>query len=315
MIGKLKDRYFIKIVPHRGDAIHRFEVTKRHIVGGVAALALAIFGALGVHVVQLYEAHAQVRALQNLTTAQRAQLQAIDDQARQIRSQLQRMQKQNLQIQQLIGVKTNEPAPPRHREKTSRIDEHTGFGRDAASLERRLSALGDASTTTLAQTNALHRLTLRILNLRRVEAMARERMIAAIPSIDPVDGAPVIGCYCYRSAPDAEFHPGVDLGADYGETVRAAAAGVVSSAQYDGGYGLKVDIDHGNGYHTWYAHLSSAGVSAGESVVKGQPIGLVGSTGFSTGPHLHYQIMLDGAPIDPTPYLDGVPPKVLASLP
>ncbi|MDP9017519.1 MAG: M23 family metallopeptidase [Candidatus Eremiobacteraeota bacterium] len=105
------------------------------------------------------------------------------------------------------------------------------------------------------------------------------------------------------------------MGANYGETIRAAAAGTVVSADYDGGYGNKVDIDHGNGYHTLYAHMSRFIARAGDRVVKGQPIGLVGSTGFSTGPHLHYQVMLNGSAIDPTPYLGGVPAKVLASLP
>jgi murein DD-endopeptidase MepM/ murein hydrolase activator NlpD len=145
--------------------------------------------------------------------------------------------------------------------------------------------------------------------------LTRARMLAEIPSIDPVDGAAVVGCFCYRTSPDTEFHPGVDLGADYGETVRAAAAGTVASADWDGGYGMKVDIDHGNGYHTWYAHLSRIDVKVGQYVRKGENIALVGSTGFSTGPHLHYQVMLNGKAIDPTPYLTGVPSQVLASLP
>jgi murein DD-endopeptidase MepM/ murein hydrolase activator NlpD len=140
-------------------------------------------------------------------------------------------------------------------------------------------------------------------------------MIAAIPSIDPVDGADVVGCFCYRSYPDSEFHQGVDLGADYGDNVRASAAGTVVANSYDGAYGIKVDIDHGNGYHTWYAHLSRADVSIGEHVYKGQSIGAVGATGFATGPHLHYQVMFQGQPIDPTPFLHGVPSNVLASLP
>ncbi|MBV8491696.1 MAG: M23 family metallopeptidase, partial [Candidatus Eremiobacteraeota bacterium] len=136
-----------------------------------------------------------------------------------------------------------------------------------------------------------------------------------IPSIDPVDGAEVVSCFCYRSYPDAEFHEGVDLGADYGETVRASAAGTVVANGYDGAYGIKVDIDHGNGYHTWYAHLSRAGVEVGQRVYKGETIGAVGATGFATGPHLHYQVMYRGQPIDPAPFLHGVPANVLASLP
>ena len=129
-------------------------------------------------------------------------------------------------------------------------------------------------------------------------------MIAAIPSIDPVDGAPIIGCYCYRTYPDVEFHPGVDLEADYGQTVRASAAGAVVANSYDGGYGVKIDIDHGNGYHTWYAHLSRVPTSpSAHAYTKASRSASVGATGFATGPHLHYQIMFQGSPVNPTPFL------------
>jgi murein DD-endopeptidase MepM/ murein hydrolase activator NlpD len=119
----------------------------------------------------------------------------------------------------------------------------------------------------------------------------------------------------WRIDPWPEFHRGVDLDVDYGDPVRAGAAGTVVEAGYDGGYGYKIDIDHGNGYHTWYCHLSKIDVQEGQYVMKAQHIAEVGSSGMSTGPHLHYQIMLDGNAIDPAPYLNGVPGRVLASLP
>ncbi|MBV8373745.1 MAG: M23 family metallopeptidase, partial [Candidatus Eremiobacteraeota bacterium] len=168
---------------------------------------------------------------------------------------------------------------------------------------------------TQKESEGVASLALRVLNVRHLQDLARAREIAAIPSIDPVDGAVVVGCFCYRSAPDNEFHEGVDLGADYGETVRAAAAGIIASSGYDGGYGIKVDIDHGNGYHTWYAHLSRTEVAVGQRVYKGETIAQVGATGFATGPHLHYQIMYQGQPVDPSPFLHGVPANVLATLP
>ena len=292
---KLKERYFIKIVPQRGDVVHRFELTRKHIVATACVLGGLLLGSLAVGVVQVWRAHVQVAVLQNLATKQSAQLQAMNQKAAQIRSQLQHVQKQNQEIQQLIGVspKTQKTAEVRHN----------------------LDALAAETASTAAESNRLRRLTMHVLNVRHLQELARAQALAAIPSIDPVDGAQVVGCYCYRSYPDSEFHPGVDLGADYGEVVRASAAGTIASADWDGGYGQKIDIDHGNGYHTWYAHLSKIEVQPGQYVHKGQEIGLVGSTGFSTGPHLHYQVMLNGTAIDPTPYLDGVPSKVLASLP
>ncbi len=312
----VKDRYFIKIVPRGGNAIHRFELTRRHIVAAAIFATLAAFSALGVHAYQLHQAKSQLQALQTLTATQSTQLKAIDTQTTRLKSQLQTVQKENQQIQQLIGIKTAPALKPHSgRTKLRRVDSRGGFSREAAGVKLRLDDLSLASSHTSQEAASLKRLTLRILNMRHLEAMQREEMIAAIPSIDPVEGAPVVGCFCYRTSPDVGFHQGVDLGADYGQTIRAAAAGTVASAAYDGGFGNKVDIDHGNGYHTWYAHLSKFIATPGEHVVKGQPIGLVGSTGFSTGPHLHYQVMLNGTAVDPAPFLVGVPPKVLASLP
>lgn len=292
---KLKDRYFIKIVPQRGDTVHRFELTRRHIVAACIVLAALICGSLAFGGVQVWRAHEQVAALEHLTAAQKQQLQAFNEKAAEIRQQLQKVQRQNVEIQQLIGVhpKTQKTSEVRHN----------------------IDALAAASANSASESNLLRKLTMHVLNVRHIQELARAKALAAIPSIDPVNGAPVVGCYCYRTSPDTEFHPGVDLGADYGDPVHAAAAGTVASADWDGGYGLKIDIDHGNGYHTWYAHLSKSEVHPGEYVHKGQEIGLVGSTGFSTGPHLHYQVMLNGSAVDPDPYLNGVPAKVLASLP
>jgi len=312
----VKDRYFIKIVPRGGNTIHRLELTRHHILGAAIFLVVAVFSALGIHAYQLHDASAQLQTLQALTATQSDQLKAIDTQTSQLKSQLQGVQKQNQQIQQLIGVKSGVPSKPRSiRSKLSRIDSRNEFSGEAAGVQIKLNDLQLASISTTQEAASLKTLTLRILNLRHLEAMQRDQMVAAIPSIDPVDGAQVVGCYCYRTSPDVGFHQGVDLGAIYGEVIRAAAAGVVASTDYDGGFGNKVDIDHGNGYHTWYAHLSKFIAQPGERVVKGQPIGLVGSTGFSTGPHLHYQVMFNGTAVDPTPFLAGVPPKVLASLP
>jgi murein DD-endopeptidase MepM/ murein hydrolase activator NlpD len=153
-----------------------------------------------------------------------------------------------------------------------------------------------------------------VLNLRRLASIARARTLAAIPSLNPVNGG-INAAFGWRTDPFPEFHKGLDLAADYGTPVRAAAAGIVASAGWEGEFGIKVDIDHGNGYHTWYCHLSRIAVSPGQRVFKGERIAAVGSTGESTGPHLHYQVMHDGVAIDPMPYLHGVPANVTATLP
>lgn len=112
--------------------------------------------------------------------------------------------------------------------------------------------------------------------------------------IDPTGGAVKTSAFGWRIHPitgDKRFHSGLDFGAPYGAPVVAADGGVVTLAGWKGGYGNAVEIDHGNGFLTFYAHLSAFSVKAGDTVSQGDEIGLIGSTGNSTGPHLHFEII------------------------
>lgn len=123
----------------------------------------------------------------------------------------------------------------------------------------------------------------------------------------PADG-PLTSYFGPRRHPVAGVvrqHNGVDIGAPYGAPVWAAAGGRVLKAGSMGGYGLVVIIDHGDGLSTLYAHLSRPLVSAGDSVQQGAVIGEVGSTGYSTGPHLHFEIRINGEPVDPLQWFPG----------
>jgi murein DD-endopeptidase MepM/ murein hydrolase activator NlpD len=103
-------------------------------------------------------------------------------------------------------------------------------------------------------------------------------------------------------------HPALDIGAPYGSTVYAADAGAITYADWgQDGLGYTVIIDHGGGRETWYVHLKGALLSAGNVVTRGTPIGEVGSTGHSTGPHLHFELHLDDERVDPLGYLPGIP--------
>lgn len=96
------------------------------------------------------------------------------------------------------------------------------------------------------------------------------------------------------------LHNGIDIAASYGATITAAAAGRVIIAGWGGGYGNQIVIDHGDGISTLYGHCSALFVSEGQDVQQGQAIGAVGSTGISTGPHLHFGVLINGVPVDPT---------------
>jgi murein DD-endopeptidase MepM/ murein hydrolase activator NlpD len=121
----------------------------------------------------------------------------------------------------------------------------------------------------------------------------------------PTSGSIVSG-FGYRTHPvygTARFHAGVDIDGACGQPIWAAEDGTVISAGYNGGYGYATIIDHGDGLSTLYGHQSSLGVSSGQSVGRGQHIGAVGTTGLSTGCHLHFEVRVNGEPVDPVPYL------------
>lgn len=134
---------------------------------------------------------------------------------------------------------------------------------------------------------------------------ARGTAGASIPAtgaafMKPVSGYIITSPYGYRSS---GFHTGLDMAVSTGTPVYAAASGTVTFAGYKGSYGYLVIIDHGNGYQTYYAHCSALYVSAGQSVAQGQNISAVGSTGNSTGPHLHFEIRYNGSTLNPQSYI------------
>ena len=127
----------------------------------------------------------------------------------------------------------------------------------------------------------------------------------AVPSLWPVEG-PITGSFGERIDPfngEGAFHSGVDISASIGQSVVAPADGTVTFADFSGGYGREVVIDHGHGITTRYAHLASFAVAPGQFVHRGDTIGYVGLSGRSTGPHLHYEVRINDTPVNPRKYL------------
>ncbi|HYL49172.1 MAG TPA: M23 family metallopeptidase [Stellaceae bacterium] len=133
-----------------------------------------------------------------------------------------------------------------------------------------------------------------------------EQLIARMPFAAPLLHYAINSPFGIRRDPfngERAFHPGIDLEAEYGEAVYTTAPGIVDFAGVDGAYGRMIEISHGNGIQTRYAHLSRILVRVGDRVDEHQRIGLVGSTGRSTGPHLHYEVRIDGRPLNPAKFL------------
>ncbi len=137
-------------------------------------------------------------------------------------------------------------------------------------------------------------------------------LVAAIPQFSALaDAAPLrfarltsqFGMRIHPLLGGLRAHKGIDLAAAVGTPIRATADGIVRQAAWTGGYGLLVAIDHGGHMETRYGHMSRLAVTPGEHVTKDSVIGYVGSTGRSTGPHLHYEVLIDGRAVDPMSYM------------
>lgn len=144
------------------------------------------------------------------------------------------------------------------------------------------------------------------LDLLLNRVASRNAALMAIPSQRPVDQARLGSAFGNRIDPfngHLAFHSGLDFAAPTGTQVRAAAGGRIQAAGVLGGYGYRVEVDHGNALVTRYAHLSRIFVREGQVVTPGQPLGAVGSTGRSTGAHLHFEVLRDGQFVDPQRFL------------
>lgn len=147
------------------------------------------------------------------------------------------------------------------------------------------------------------------------QAQDKEKMLAAIPSIRPIrsldKNIQLLSGFGYRTHPvfkTRKMHTGIDFGARQGTPIYATGEGKIVRVEFKStGYGKSVVIDHGYGYQTLYGHMSKVNVKAGQKVKRGEIIGLVGNTGTSTGPHVHYEVIHKGERVNPLPFcIDGL---------
>ncbi|MBV8689956.1 MAG: peptidoglycan DD-metalloendopeptidase family protein [Candidatus Eremiobacteraeota bacterium] len=231
-------------------------------------------------------AEAAVRRVQNELEGTQLQLESLSQQQQQARSQLQGLASER---EQLVAVAA---------------DQRRQVAAEVAQLEE-LSAAEEANLESLiAQRQA---------ELEAERAAAERARRAGQPAPPgpatagsgyfqwPVHG-PITSPFGWRIHPIAgvrSFHEGIDIGASSGTPIAAAESGRVIYAGWYGGYGNYISIDHGGGVSTGYGHCSAIYVSVGQDVSRGQAIGAVGSTGYSTGPHLHFEVRINGKPVDP----------------
>lgn len=288
------------LIPADGQHVARKHVKKAHIkyaFTGIASVIVALGIALGVlgHMAIQNEAQKQELAEYKQTKQEQAQkIQELQQMAEKNQKQLAYLSKLEDQVRSQME-KSGAQLPPKS-------DASVYAGKGGASL-------GSAS-----EVNVMLEQEKNISLQAKAKAEDLQKLIGAIenenyrrdvtPSQWPTDGGYISSPFGGRPNPFSgygrDWHPGIDIAVDYGTPVYASAAGYVEQSGWYGGYGKYVRLSHDFGYETAYGHMSRLAVSAGSFVKKGEVIGYVGSTGYSTGPHLHFEILKYGEQVNPS---------------
>ena len=297
-------RYKIQFIDNEEDTTRSVRLSLqslRMIVIGAGA-AVAILGAASVlsvyTLMNSYSHDAETAQLREANRIQQEQILQVSKKAAALQQDLDRLHRSEDGLRALVG------APPAAEDETLQEGTSAPTGGEAHDLTT--ADLGEA----LAMIEA--RLVTRRTSLDLLAESMRESFPGAgsfasddaphtTPSIWPTAGY-VSSPYGLRFG-GSEFHQGVDIAAEIGTPIVATADGVVTAAGWNGGYGNMVDVDHGGGIVTRYGHASAVAVTVGQQVRRGQTIAYVGSTGRSTGPHLHYEVRVNGQPVNPAGYL------------
>ena len=297
-------RYKIQFIDSEEDVTRTVRLSLRSLrvlaIGAGAAVALLTVGAvLSIYTLMNGEMHASETAqLREANRIQQEQILQVSKKASALQQDLDSLRRAEDGLRAIVG------APPAAADETVQEGTVSPTGGEqheptTADLSEALEMIEERLSTRRSSIDLL------------AETMRREFPGAAsyasdsaphrTPSIWPAAG--------YVSSPyglrfnGTEFHQGIDIAADMGAPIVATADGVVTAAGWNGGYGNMVDVDHGSGIVTRYGHAFAVAVTVGQQVRRGEVIAYVGSTGRSTGPHVHYEVRVDGQPVNPAGYL------------
>lgn len=292
-------RYTLLLVPEdgRGAVVeHRFSVRQARVVataaGGFTAL-LVLAAVVQVATLSRVLGHDEIVA-ENL--AIKAELESTNSKLAELEPLVERVRAYD---EQLRGMAARGALPG-----FGPLDEESMAARDQ--WIRGVVGDGAAGSSTLTSEELFAELQRIDFDALDQNLQTLEQASEAMPQLWPVEGVITSG-FGWRHDPFArthwKFHGGLDIGAEYGSPILATGAGVVTFSGWDSGHGRMVEVDHGGGISTRYCHASQLLVQQGNEVLAGETLALVGSSGMSTGPHLHYELFIDGEKVDPYPYL------------
>ena len=292
-------RYTVVIASRSSGAMRHLTVTLRAIaIGVVSVMALPLLMGLGAK----WSARTEIDQLRSANSLLQVENGSYRAATGELTSQIQSLEN----VINDLGARTAlDPAQARAMQKLPAIVKARAAGGSSLPANVAIAEIANAALSSPEDTFGVLRALLQGLESRlryvRRDVERREALAASTPSIWPAQGW-LTGTFGGRSDPftgEPGYHQGLDISTEKGQPVFATADGVVDAAAYTGDYGNLIVIKHGFGLATRYGHLSAFAVKPGVSVKRGDVIGYVGSTGRSTGAHLHYEILANGKPTNP----------------
>lgn len=296
-----KREYTLKFIPHQGETVRSYSFSMRTlklwaaVLAAGAVLFFAGFGYLS------YSFWGGSSALGQSDMAdeenRRTELLQLAEEARNLQTEMEKLTEREETLRRLLDENA-EDVPSKHTGQGG-----PGVPAEVSQVRRALDAVSRGLPVRRERLEQMEAQ----LKKRREDALGADRLVRTsvpgnIPSGWPTSGD-ISSPFGWRWN-GTDFHPGIDIANDTGTPIVATADGVVTVAGWSaGGYGNMVDLDHGNGILTRYGHASEVLVHEGQRVKRGEVIAYMGSTGFSTGPHLHYEIQVHGETVNPAGYL------------
>ncbi|TFE25816.1 M23 family metallopeptidase [Cohnella luojiensis] len=326
-------KFTFMVIPDANNKVMRFQLSAIILVTGLIIAAALL--ASSITAILLYQGNTgQIGELkQQLSSATGDYEQIIDgknehidelqtdladlsEQAKKINTRMNDIEKLESELKEMAGIETKDSDKAKVAGKSStgqETDDEGQFAMDGGKGGEELPVTEEEMDLLVDQTmNAFHSLEDQIewmkpeLELTKEAVAKQQKLLAVTPTIWPTDSRRITSTFGIRKDPftsRATYHAGLDIGGDTGDSIYAAADGTVIEAEYSSSHGNNVLIAHSNGLRTHYSHLSKILTEAGTKVSKGDIIAELGSTGRSTGPHLHYEVIINGENVDPRPYL------------
>ena len=297
-----KGSYTVVVLPDATATPYRFSIRKTvfKVLVGIFSAVFLVVGGLLIHYVVLSGEMAELKGLRKKTTVQKRQIQGFASEIVDLKKQMVRIKEMDAKLRVITNIGPPSGLPGgmgMGGAETTGLYE-TDMGIRAGELIRKMEEeVNFLKAEALYQEVSLEDLTQSI--------KGRKLVWEATPSIWPVRGWLSSG-FGKRISPFTQRltrHKGIDIATRRDTEIIAPASGVVSYTGYDSGLGRIVKINHGNGLQTLYGHLAKDAVRIGQKVKRGDVIGFVGNTGMSTGPHLHYEVYVNGLPINPLRYI------------